>query len=116
MLGDLDYSKLVGELNLRQKVRFYQTFARRLTLATRYINSVNLTDTVKIRKMYGLNEIQHRVLGKLVGLSDAQNPSEDYWSEADFAEMLKSIAVHNSIEEQIDDAIQTSYEECIRVN
>ncbi|HEY8560717.1 MAG TPA: hypothetical protein VIL74_10110 [Pyrinomonadaceae bacterium] len=116
MLEGFDYSKLIGELNLRQKVKFYQTFAQRLTLAARYVYSINLTDAEKSRKMYGLNEIQHRVLAKLIGLYHAKNASEDHWSEADFGEMVKSYAGRNSIEDQVEDSIRESYEDCIKKN
>jgi hypothetical protein len=116
MLENFEYAKHIGELNLQQKVKFYQSLARHLTLSVRYVYSINIDDKSKCQKMYGINEIQHRVIAKLVRLCHIENIEDDIWSESDFAEMIKSWATRNAIERQIEHSVIASYKECLEVN
>lgn len=116
MLKDFDYEKLIGELSLQQKVKFYQILARHLTLSIRYVYSIKIDDKSKCQKMYGINEIQHRVISKLVILYQIKNVEDDIWSESNFAEMINLRATANTIEEQIEYSIKASYDECLGLN
>jgi hypothetical protein len=74
-----EYAEAVASLDGDRRRRFYEALAHNLTVCARAIWSDDqLTDAEKVDRMKWLNEIQHRVIGKLL--------TGESWADAKFFE------------------------------
>lgn len=103
------FGEAVANLTSDERLRFYEIFARRLTLSIRLICATAQDDSQRaIEQVKWLNEIMHRVVAKTV----SERLRHQNWSDSDFETMLQSFVNKNpSIEWFINECIESSFEE-----
>ncbi|MDQ3634212.1 MAG: hypothetical protein M3405_06845 [Acidobacteriota bacterium] len=85
---EFDYPKLIGDLSLEQKRKFYVLFAHNLTVSNRGIwSDESLSNSDKVEGMKWTNELMHRLvfhiedLHNISNLKDLNKTDEDLWQE-----------------------------------
>jgi hypothetical protein len=106
-----DYPEAISSLNPEQRLRFYEVFAHNLTVCVRAIwSNDNISDAEKVDRLKWLNEILHRITGKIGVLR--LNLHE--WTERDTWEMIQGYIEQNKNNSgDIGWAIKTSYESIV---
>ena len=113
-----DYPKLIGELTLNQKRKFYVLLAHDLTVSVRTIWSDDrLSDTEKLDGIKWINEIMHRLIFRIEELHTISTKEEDSWTEKDFWRMIKDYVSENPevVAGNVGWSIKFSYERCCSV-
>jgi hypothetical protein len=102
------FGKAVANLTNHERLRFYEIFARRLTLSIRLICTAQDDAQKAIKQVKWLNEIMHRVIAKTVG----ERLGHQDWSDSDFEAMVQDFVNKNpSIEWFVNECIESSFEE-----
>jgi hypothetical protein len=113
-----DYPKLIGELTLEQKRKFYVLLAHDLTIAVRGIwSNEKLSDAEKVEGMKAINEIMHRLIFRVEELHKVSRKEDDSWTEDDFWTLIKDYVSDNPkvTAGEVARSIKFSYERCCSV-
>jgi len=103
------FGKAVSILTNDERLRFYEIFARRLTLSIRLVCATGQNDSqTALEQVKYLNEIMHRVIAKAVG----ERLGHQGWSDTDFETMVQAFVNRDpSIEWFVNECIESSFEE-----
>ena len=102
-----DYVKVIGSLDDKTRLLFYEFFAHKLTVIIRCIwSDETLPDSEKVDRIKWVNEIMHRVTIKIHVL----RTNENEWTEEDSWQNFQHwISQNPAIEHDINQALDWSY-------
>ncbi len=106
-----DYPNKINALNQADKTKFYRLLARELTVVNRATwSDAQATETERTDRLKWLNEIMHRVLNRLIDLSD----EGESWTDQEVWDLIKQhVAQNKAISDEVSWAIKRSYEQVL---
>jgi hypothetical protein len=111
---DFNYPDLIGSLSPDGRLHFYELLAHNLTISIRGAwSDPELNESVKLERIYLINEILHRVTAKVFTLRLGLHE----WTEADSWSLIKScIDEDRAIEKDVLFAIRCSYDYVVKTD
>ena len=105
---NFDYLEKIEALNSRQRVYFYELFARFLTVSLRgVLFTEGIADTERVERAEWLNEIAHRITYKIFVMDKKPDAR---WTDAEILEMIQmNVEKYPPIERDVNAAIEMSY-------